>query len=132
MSNFETTISKKARRIAQILQRYVVLDDCALLDIGTGSGGAAAGLQALGATVTAIDRQDANLTAAGLDFHLVDGTDLPFDDNAFDAVLYSHVIEHVGSCQDQQHHLPEIRRVLQRDGVLYLAMPNRWSVLEPH
>ena len=132
MSNFETTVSKKARRIAQILQRYVVLDGCALLDIGTGSGGAAAGLQALGATVTAIDRQDANLTAAGLDFHLVDGTDLPFDDNAFDAVLYSHVIEHVGSRDDQRHHLSEIRRVLHRDGVLYLAMPNRWSVFEPH
>ncbi|MDD9913079.1 MAG: class I SAM-dependent methyltransferase, partial [Rhodospirillaceae bacterium] len=132
MSDFETTVSKKARRIAQILQRYVVLDGAALLDIGTGSGGTAAGLQALGATVTAIDRQDTNLTAAGLDFHLVDGTGLPFDDNAFGAVLYSHVIEHVGSRDDQRHHLSEIRRVLQRDGVLYLAMPNRWSVLEPH
>ena len=110
----------------------MTVDGCALLDIGTGSGETAVGLQVLGASVTAIDCQDANLTAAGLDFRLVDGTDFPFGATAFDAVLYSHVIEHVGSCQDQQHHLPEIRRVLQRDGVLYLAMPNRWSVLEPH
>ena len=110
----------------------MTVDGCALLDIGTGSGETAVGLQVLGASVTAIDCQDANLTAAGLDFRLVDGTDLPFGDNAFDAVLYSHVIEHVGSRDDQRHHLSEIRRVLHRDSVLYLAMPNRWSVFEPH
>ncbi len=124
--------SAKAARIRNILQRYIAFEGCDLLDIGTGSGETAAGLQALGATVTAIDRQDNGLRADGLDFRLVEGTDLPFGDAAFDAVLYTRVIEHVGGLGDQRNHLSEIRRVLRNSGVLYLAVPNRWSVFEPH
>ena len=29
-------------------------------------------------------------------------------------------------------HLREIRRVLRRDGLAYLAVPNRWALVEPH
>ena len=122
----------KGARIRNILQRYIAFEGCDLLDIGTGTGETAAGLQRLGATVTAIDRHDNDLRADSLDVRMVEGTELPFGDAAFDAVLYTHVIEHVGTLDDQRNHLSEIRRVLRDGGVLYLAVPNRWSVLEPH
>ena len=43
-----------------------------------------------------------------------------------------NVIEHVGDAQAQARHLAEIRRVMKPDGVGYLAVPNRWMLVEPH
>lgn len=122
----------KADRVHAVLQRHITVAGCDLLDVGTGTGETAAALQARGAKVIAIDRQDRDLTVSGLDVHLVQGTALPFDGDRFDAVLYTHVIEHVGTVDDQCRHLSEIRRVLRPEGVLYLAVPNRWSPVEPH
>ena len=41
-------------------------------------------------------------------------------------------IEHVGDLQAQQHHVTEIRRVLDSGGLAYLAAPNKWGLMEPH
>jgi SAM-dependent methyltransferase len=62
----------------------------------------------------------------------VQDTQLPFADETFDVVLTNHVIEHVGDEQAQRAHLAELRRVLRLDGVGYLAVPNRWMLVEPH
>ena len=51
---------------------------------------------------------------------------------SFDVVLTNHVIEHVGDEQAQRAHLAELYRVLRPDGVGYLAVPNRWMLVEPH
>src|SRR5574339_822128 len=45
---------------------------------------------------------------------------LPFDDNAFDAVILSEVIEHVA---DPMRALSEIQRVLKKGGLLFLTWP---------
>ena len=42
------------------------------------------------------------------------------------------MIEHVGDESAQLHHLAELRRVLSKAGIGYLAVPNRWMVVEPH
>jgi len=47
-------------------------------------------------------------------------------------VLSNHVIEHVGERPEQMRHLREIKRVLRRHGKAYLAVPNRWMLVEPH
>jgi len=56
----------------------------------------------------------------------VDVTDLnhcslPYDDNFFDAVTFTEVIEHL---EDHRKILKEINRVLKKDGVLVVTTPN--------
>jgi SAM-dependent methyltransferase len=72
------------------------------------------------------------LTHEGYVFRKVEGTALPFDAGMFDIVITNHVIEHVGDVTDQLHHLEEIGRVLAPHGLAYLAVPNKWRLVEPH
>lgn len=106
-----------------------------LLEIGTGSGGIAHYFGShpdLGCEVTAVDVIDQRLVHEGYTFTKVNDTKLPFTNGSFDIVLSNHVIEHVGDRSAQLHHLREIRRVLSTKGVAYLAVPNRWMLVEPH
>lgn len=106
-----------------------------MLEVGTGSGGIAHYFgthEQLRCDVDAVDIHDNRLVSDGYRYHQVDGTQLPFADQSFDVVLSNHVIEHVGDEQAQYAHLAELHRVLRLDGVGYLAVPNRWMLVEPH
>jgi SAM-dependent methyltransferase len=96
------------------------------LDLGSGAGQftaelARAGAEVVGAEVAqaAVDR--ARSAYPELDFRLVpiDG-ELPFEDNSFDLVWASEVIEHVA---DTGLWLSEVRRVLAPGGRLVLTTP---------
>jgi SAM-dependent methyltransferase len=96
------------------------------LDLGSGTGDftaelARAGAQAIGAEVAEAALVRARSRHAGLDFRLVpiDGP-LPFEDNRFDLVWASEVIEHVA---DTARWLSEVRRVLAPRGRLLLSTP---------
>lgn len=108
------------------LQREVRFGDRAL-DLGCGTGEFTAALARGGAVAVGADVAEAALERArsghpGLDFRLVpiDGP-LPFDDNAFDLVWASEVIEHV---TDTARWLSEVRRVLAPGGRLLLTTPS--------
>ena len=106
-----------------------------LLDVGTGSGWIAqyfANHPDHKLRVWAVDAKDERIIREGVSFHLIEGTELPFPDQSFDVVVSNHVIEHVGDNAAQLRHLQEARRVLKPGGVVYLAVPNRWSLVEPH
>jgi SAM-dependent methyltransferase len=125
----------KARKIARLVERVRPLEGASLLDIGAGSGYIASALAEIvgpQGRVAAVDVNDQRRTNEGYEFVQVDGTELPFEDGSFDVVLSNHVIEHVGDPSDQLHHLREVRRVLRPGGVCYLAVPNRWGLVEPH
>lgn len=125
----------KALKIETLLDLHSRNQPMRLLEVGTGSGGIAHYFgthSQLCIEVDAVDVVDNRLISDGYRFRLVDDTNLPFDDRSFDVVLTNHVIEHVGSRAAQAHHLAEIRRVLRHDGIGYLAVPNRWQVVEPH
>ena len=126
---------RKASKIVAQLRAERPLDGADVLDIGCGNGVIARELaRAVGdsGSVVGVDVVDQRTTFEGYTFECVAGTTLPFPDDAFDVVITNHCIEHVGGRDDQLHHLREIARVLRADGIGYLALPNRWALVEPH
>ena len=127
--------SWKAEKIARLLGLSTRKRLIRLLEIGTGSGGIAhwfARHPQLRCEVVAVDVCDSRQLHDGYAFRQVEGVRLPFADSSFDVVITNHVIEHVGDADAQLEHLREIHRVLEADGVGYLAVPNRWMLTEPH
>jgi SAM-dependent methyltransferase len=102
-----------------------------ILDIGSGNGQISDHFLKLKNRVMAVDIADRRIHKDnGVEFYVVDSELLPFQDETFDIVISNHVIEHVKS---RERHISEIRRVLQSDGICYLATPNRTSpFMEEH
>lgn len=126
---------RKAAKIASIVSARKAFAGKHVLEIGTGAGVMAvyfSELVGMNGKVTATDVHDQRQVREGYDFFPVADIELPFLDQSFDIVIYNHVIEHVGDRAAQRRHLAEIRRVLKDDGILYIAAPNRWAVVEPH
>ena len=46
-------------------------------------------------------------------------------------ILTNHIIEHVGEYESQLEHLNEIKRLL-KNGIAYLAVLNKWMLIESH
>jgi SAM-dependent methyltransferase len=125
----------KGLKIERLLDLASRVQPLRILEVGTGSGGIAHYFgthSELLCDVDAVDVHDNRLVTAGYRYHQVKDTQLPFADDSFDVVLTNHVIEHVGDEQAQTAHLAELHRVLRSGGVGYLAVPNRWMLVEPH
>ena len=125
----------KAMKIARLLGVTPDGPRKRMLEVGCGSGGISHWFGACGLMdwkVEAVDVEDVRLATEGFGFRIVSGTTLPFESGSFDVVISNHVIEHVGNDAAQREHLQELRRVLRRDGVVYLAAPSRWMLVEPH
>lgn len=125
----------KARKIVALLGEQRFSDARRILEIGCGSGAISSTLARIGhadAHVTAVDVADNRIVTDGYTFIKVDGTSLPFDAGSFDVIVTNHVIEHVGDRSEQLHHLREIARVMDASAITYLAVPNKWRLIEPH
>lgn len=113
-----------------------------LLEVGCGSGLGLQSMQEKGWSVTGVDFDLGAVDAArgkGLDVRHGQLSALAFADESFDAVVMSHVIEHVPSPIEL---LRECRRVLKDNGVVIALTPNaksrghrryarHWRGLEP-
>lgn len=98
-----------------------------LLDVGCGSGDVLLALRRWGWSVCGVEPDPAAAAAAraqGLDVRTGFVTDLPADGGPFDAVVLSHVIEHVA---DPVGTLAACGRVLRPGGRLYVVTPNAGS-----
>jgi ubiquinone/menaquinone biosynthesis C-methylase UbiE len=98
-----------------------------VLDLGCGAGDLTAELQTHAASLVGVDVAEAALRRArvrhpGLSFLLAEiGGRLPLEDNSFDVVWSSEVIEHV---PDTARWMSEVRRVLRPGGRLLLTTPS--------
>lgn len=125
----------KGLKIERLLNLKQFSEKLTLLEIGTGSGGISSYFgthPTLDILVDSVDIEDLRVSTEGYTFTKVSGVELPFESNSFDIVISNHVIEHVGNTNNQIKHLNEIKRVMKSSGRSYLAVPNRWMVVEPH
>jgi 2-polyprenyl-3-methyl-5-hydroxy-6-metoxy-1,4-benzoquinol methylase len=104
-----------------------------VLDWGAGWGRNSLLLTAHGLGVTAYDVADNGagrglLAGCGIRYVIHAGPGLPFDGEAFDAILNCGVLEHV---DDEAGALAELRRVLRPGGLLFTYhLPNRHAYTE--
>jgi 2-polyprenyl-3-methyl-5-hydroxy-6-metoxy-1,4-benzoquinol methylase len=103
-----------------------------LLEIGCGGGAGLESMQKIGWRVTGLDFDEGAVNNArnkGLDVRLGQLSAQAFADENFDAVVMSHVIEHVPSPDKL---LAECRRILKKEGILVVLTPNADSPLHIH
>jgi SAM-dependent methyltransferase len=129
----------RSAKVIAFLERAGVTIRGRVLDAGCGGGGMPLSLAEEASQVVGIDPIDrfgkAGVRLArerrlgNLQFALADGMALPFVDGAFDLVLSHAVIEHVS---DAPRYLRECRRVLARDGRVYLSTAPYLSLAGAH
>lgn len=99
-----------------------------LLEVGFGNGATLARLKALGWSVSGVefDPVSVNLALArGIDARLGTLEECKFDSASFDAVVSSHLIEHL---PNPRGYLEECARILSPGGKLILTTPNAVSL----
>ncbi len=114
-------------RTRQVLRLIAGLSLQDVLDVGSGEGDGAVQIRSLtNANVSCVDVAEVAVNSArsrGLDAYQVDLDNevLPFDDESFDLVNLTEVIEHLVR---PDHALREIRRVIRPGGHLIVSTPN--------
>lgn len=67
----------------------------------------------------------------GVDIAVIEGAgeSLPYEDNSFGFINAAEVLEHV---QDPDKVVSEMSRVMTKDGIAYVSIPNRFGFFDPH
>ncbi len=134
----ELTFTGRAERIMRLLKVAHVSPVETILDIGCGYGDIALGLADVGIQVTGVDVFLPGVRAAskassemGLNaaFFISPAESLGMKDHAVPLVICYNIWEHV---QYPRALLNQISRVLLQEGVLFLAVPNKFWILESH
>lgn len=112
------------RKVYQFISQCV--NDRVVLDVGCGTGYGTAMLAEHARNVAGIDYSKAAIKFARQryakpDFSVMDAHHLRFPDAAFDFVFSSENFEHLAN---QGAHLLELRRVLMKGGICFIATPN--------
>lgn len=129
---------RKAKTILAVFRDYFKMDlkSFSLLDVGCSAGFISNYLadhfgQVIGIDIDgpAIDFAKNNFKKDNLRFAKADCQKIEFAEHTFEAVLCTHIYEHV---PDAQLLMAEIYRVLKKKGVCYFAAGNRFRFMEPH
>jgi len=121
------------------LSEYVAnLKSARILDIGSGRGKFVIEAVKRGMSVVGLEKSSdyiemsrAGAKKMGFTIEIVEGLaeSLPFADNSFDFINLSEVIEHV---DDPEKIISEAYRVLRKNGSVYLSVPSRFGIFDPH
>jgi ubiquinone/menaquinone biosynthesis C-methylase UbiE len=129
----------RKKMFQDFMERFSPSPDEAILDIGATSDRTYAAsnyfedLYPYKDKVTASGVDDASFLETqypGMKFVFADALNLPFEDNSFDLVHSSAVLEHVGSLENQKRMIVECLRVARRG--ICLTTPNRWFPVDFH
>ena len=130
----ERSRTLKAQKIAMLSGIVRPAPGATMLYFGSGSDYIAAYFSKLGfgeSGTFAVGFVDAERMSSGYQFSEVLGTKLPFPDGRFDFIISNHVIKQIAG-REQHTHLAEIGRCLRDNGKLYIAVPNRWGLIDAH
>lgn len=117
------------------IERYFGKPDARVLDLGCGTGRVTHRLSEMGYDVIGVDPSDSMIDVATsihpqIDFVVGDGTDLHFQDDAFDYVLFSYYgLDYIYPEEQRIRALREIYRVLKPGGIFVFSSHNWWNSL---
>jgi SAM-dependent methyltransferase len=120
-----------------VLSQKVKVEKLSVLDLGSGEGGTSQVLSENNFVVSfdlnllRLQRENEN------DFSIPkisgDALQLPFANQAFDLIIIQDVIEHL---LDTNNFYSEVKRVIKKNGIIYLSTPNKYSFInffsDPH
>lgn len=93
-----------------------------LLEIGSGTGDKLKAFASIAKSIKGVDVEHGSCSKDMLEnITYYDGHTLPFEDNSFDVIFSSNVLEHIPHINDMEK---EFQRVLRKDGVAIHIMPN--------
>jgi 2-polyprenyl-3-methyl-5-hydroxy-6-metoxy-1,4-benzoquinol methylase len=95
-----------------------------VLDVGCATGALLASLRERGWRVTGVEISPSAEYAKkerGLDVRDIPLEEINFPDESFDVILASHLVEHLN---DPRSFFTEARRILKKDGTLFVTTPN--------
>jgi len=125
--------------VERLLKYYCTDPRASILDLGCGKGALVESLRAQGYDAYGCDIEDVEWS--GSEFRSAKASvgylrsiemqpyKLPFDENKFDFVISSQVLEHV---MDYECTFAEIHRVLKPGGISLHTFPGRHLIIEPH
>lgn len=128
----------RKRMFARFMQEMRPSRECRVLDLGVTPDSSLVEsnfferLYEYPEQITACSVEDASYLEQefpGVRFVQIDKGKLPFDNDEFDVLFCSAVLEHVGTRDEQASFLAEVTRVSQR---VFLTTPNRWFPVDFH
>lgn len=112
-----------------------VVEGKSVLDLGCNTGYGSNILSVPAKSVVGVDVSERAVTlaqqkyvGANIEFQVIDGTRIPFEDDSFDIVTCFQLIEHL---VEYDGFISELKRVLRTDGIVIFTTPNALLRLDP-
>ncbi len=137
-SRSKSVAINKGEFIKSILAKSINLDNKKILDVGSGSGGTLFNFAESGNQLFSVDHSLDKLKAQKIILpkcNLVCGSaeNIPFNQKHFDVIIMQDSLEHF---TDPICVLSDIENLLNKNGVIYISTPNKFSIFnliaDPH